>query len=76
MNKWIKQGMAGLALTSLALTGYVVPKEDDDSSRIEITDATSVDAIDYAGGSKLKDRRIFNSAAEIEIAVVRALLDA
>lgn len=72
MNKWMKNGMTGLVLSAAALAAVVqvpaqeAPVQDDSLSGV------SIDALDLAGGSKLKDRRIeaYNNDMEIVRAVI------
>lgn len=74
MNKWMKNGMTGLVLSAAALAAAVTvpvqsePKQDDSLS------AVSIDALDLAGGSKLKDRMVeaYNNDMEIVRAVIQA----
>ena len=55
MNKWMKQGMAGLILSTSALTVAQTTQSEKEVVREE-NSLVSVDALDFAGGSKLKDR--------------------
>lgn len=71
MNKWIKNGMTGLVIGTSGIAAAETPFRAgaiDLSSMSEI----AIDALDLAGGSKLKDRMIV--ANDDEMALVYALV--
>jgi hypothetical protein len=71
MNKWLKNGMAGLVLGTTALTVATENKTQAQPLKLQ---SRSVDALDFAGGSKLKDRMIkFEDKSNVTL--VRILLD-
>lgn len=72
MNKWMKQGMIGLALASAAAAG-VKSGKNGGVEPVGLAKGASlmIDALDFAGGSKLKDRMFqANAARDLEIVVV------
>ena len=68
MNKWMKQGVIGFALTSAAIAGYVEKNAQKGTGEAQLKQA--VDALDFAGGSKLKDRMIQSTGYSVEFATV------
>lgn len=71
MNKWMKHGMLGLALTS-ATASVATTAKSEMTAKPSMSQEVMVDAIDLiAGGSKLKDRRIQNAIATYKIEMVR-----
>lgn len=71
MNKWIKNGMTGLVIGASGLAAAVTPAQVS-SLEISPMNEVAVDALDLAGGSKLKDRMIV--ATEDEMVLVYALV--
>jgi hypothetical protein len=74
MNKWMKQGMMGLILTTATVAAAAITSPIADSAA-ELKDLPSehlmIDALDYAGGSKLKDRLVANNhPQQLEIIVL------
>ena len=64
MNKWIKNGVAGLALSTAAIAASALTAPQAEPANIEQIEAVAVDATDYFGGSKLKDRMVMAQASE------------
>jgi len=72
MNKWIKNGMTGLALSTAALVATSRPPVQAEPTQDDSLTAVSIDALDVAGGSKLKDRMI--EAYDNDMELVRAVI--
>lgn len=73
MNKWMKQGVTGFVVTS-ALASAVIVAANNSSVKVADSPATyiGIDAMDYAGGSKLKDRML-QSGETIEVTATHAI---
>lgn len=72
MNKWMKTSMTGLILATAAMSITSEGKEQVAARKIS---SQAVDAVELAGGSKLKDRG-FTSTNTETVDVVRALIEA
>ncbi|AZZ35489.1 hypothetical protein CIK05_01290 [Bdellovibrio sp. qaytius] len=73
MNNWIKQSITGLVLTASTVASAI---ETQNMKQQPIPNSDQViDAMDFAGGSKMKDRMI-QTQQDDKILVVRILLDA
>lgn len=72
MNKWMKNGMTGLVLSAAALAAAVTVPVQSEPAQEDGLSGVSIDALDLAGGSKLKDRRI--EAYNNDMEIVRAVL--
>lgn len=72
MNKWIKNGMTGLILGTAAVMATSKPPIQSEPTQDDSLSSVSIDALDLAGGSKLKDRMIsvYNNDMEIVHAVI------
>ena len=80
MNKWMQHGALGLAMASAALAGNLASKAqaeggDNKVKAIENFGHKGIDALDYAGGSKLKDRMINSTGHSVELATVTTVLE-
>jgi hypothetical protein len=78
MNKWMKQGLLGIALASTSMAAFAADKKDnkDANARPEAVESSghqSIDAQDYAGGSKLKDRMLEATGMSVEFATVESI---
>ena len=69
MNKWMKQSMTGLLLATAAVGILSEAKEQAPAREISVN---AVDAVELAGGSKLKDRMIETATLQ-NLKLVRAL---
>lgn len=72
MNKWMKQGLLGFALTAAAVSAER-PAQSQKEAQPQFKNAVTIDALDFAGGSKLKDRRCSQASRELEIIIVQNL---
>ncbi len=74
----MKQGMMGLAFSAVSVANVAgnstAGENSTETTKIEVGHSVMVDALDYEGGSKLKDRVMAaNSAKDLEIIVVEKL---
>jgi hypothetical protein len=75
MNNWMKQGLIGLSLTSAAISASAANKIESKEAGKDLNAQRSfgtqnIDAQDYAGGSKLKDRMIRMTGKSAELMTV------
>ncbi len=74
MNKWMKQGLLGLAMSTAAVaaaaTMQTESKEPAGQPALKASEEVMIDALDFAGGSKLKDRRVLQASAAQKFEIV------
>lgn len=72
MNNWIKLGFTGFVLGTTTVASAIETQHMKQPEAENLQQ--SIDAMDFAGGSKLKDRMIKVQDAD-KVVVVRILLD-
>jgi hypothetical protein len=72
VNKWMKQSVTGLILATAAVSIISEGKKQVAARKIS---SQAIDAVELAGGSKLKDRG-FDSVNPETVEVVRAIVEA
>lgn len=73
MKNWIKATIGGLVLGTTAIASAIETQTMKQTPTPNVEQA--IDAMDFAGGSKMKDRMI-HTQQEDQVLVVRILLDA
>lgn len=73
-NKWFKHGVTGLILGGATLVTTQLAGSSMKAEFLSAESAVSMDAMDLAGGSKLKDRMIVSE--NDDLALVYAYLNA
>jgi hypothetical protein len=70
MNKWMKNGMTVAVGASAFAAAIAVAKVNPKVPPSSNAQTISVDALDFAGGSKLKDRRVIaTEGSELRIVI-------
>lgn len=74
MNKWMKLSMVGMALSASAVGASQSVQQQPVPDDSRISRDVMVDAMDFAGGSKLKDRMSVPTEYEnLEIVLVTSI---
>lgn len=69
MNKWMKNSLTAMAVTAASISASMTDLGNGQPLKAS-TEEQLIDALDFAGGSKLKDRRCLHSDKDQDLEIV------